>query len=82
MFELLGKKELGADLTDTLDLSTVEGTATRTRGPSPEEFDTELGYEPKVLEQVAADLISKGLPPKEPQPAVAPTPKRKEKAKR
>ena len=82
VFELLGKKELGADLTDTLDLSTVEGTATRTRGPSPEEFDTELGYEPKVLEQVAADLISKGLPPKEPQPAVAPTPKRKEKAKR
>jgi len=77
VFERPGKQTLGADVTNTLELGAVEATQVRARGPAGKGFDTELGYDNEVLTEVAKRLISEGLPPKAPQPAVAPVPQRK-----
>ncbi len=65
VFELKGKKQLGADRTGAYDFS--GNIQARTRGPAGKGFQESLPYDPEVLEQTAQDLIDQGLPTKGPQ---------------
>ena len=65
VFELTGKKSLGAERTGDFDFS--GSIQAQTRGPEGKGFQKSLGYDPDVLEATAKTLIQEGLPPDQPQ---------------
>ncbi len=61
VFELVGKKGLGAEKTGDFDFR--GDIKAQTRGPAGKGFDKTLGFDPEVLDATAEALIKDGLPP-------------------
>jgi hypothetical protein len=76
VFELRGKKELGADITRTLDLSDTAAATRTTYGPIGEKaFDQSLGYTVEDLAGVAESILRNTPPDKPARPAPVSYPK-------